>query len=68
VVDRGERVGDARVDTYPYVRLHQPHGPFTVGNIEWTLGADRSYLATKGEVLDHLVVLVSSCSRDRPRW
>jgi hypothetical protein len=41
------------VDTYPYVRLHQPHPMFTAGNIEWTLGKHRSYLATKSEVLDH---------------
>ena len=26
---------------------------FTAGNIKWTLGQPRSYLATKGEVLDH---------------
>ena len=26
---------------------------FTAGNIEWTLGRDRAYLATKDEVLDH---------------
>ena len=54
LVDRRERVGGMWVDTYPYVRLHQPHPMFTAGNIEWTLGQDRSYLATKGEVLDHL--------------
>jgi cation diffusion facilitator CzcD-associated flavoprotein CzcO len=53
LVDRRERVGGMWVDTYPYVRLHQPHPMFTAGNIEWTLGRDRSYLATKGEVLDH---------------
>nr|WP_243654983.1 potassium transporter [Nocardia alba] len=41
------------VDTYDYVRLHQPHGLFTAGNIKWTLGQDRSYLATKDEVLAH---------------
>ena len=41
------------VDTYDYVRLHQPHGLFTAGNIKWTLGQDPSHLATKGEVLDH---------------
>ncbi|MFC8384949.1 hypothetical protein [Nocardia sp. NPDC057272] len=40
-------------DTYAYVRLHQPHGLFTAGNIKWTLGEDRSYLATKDEVLAH---------------
>jgi hypothetical protein len=53
LVDRRQRVGGMWVDTYPYVRLHQPHPMFTAGNIKWTLGQDRSYLATKGEVLDH---------------
>jgi Pyridine nucleotide-disulphide oxidoreductase len=53
LVDRRKRVGGMWVDTYPYVRLHQPHPMFTAGNIKWTLGQDRSYLATKGEVLDH---------------
>jgi thioredoxin reductase len=53
LVDRRARVGGMWVDVYPYVRLHQPHPMFTAGNIEWTLGKDRSYLATKGEVLDH---------------
>jgi cation diffusion facilitator CzcD-associated flavoprotein CzcO len=53
LVDRRDRVGGMWVDTYPYVRLHQPHPMFTAGNIEWTLGQDRTYLATKGEVLDH---------------
>lgn len=53
LVDRRPRVGGLWVDTYPYVRLHQPHGGFTAGNIRWTLGQDRSYLATREEVLDH---------------
>ena len=53
LVDSRERVGGMWVDTYPYVRLHQPHGMFTAGNIKWTLGRDRAYLATKDEVLDH---------------
>ena len=53
LVDRRPRVGGMWVDTYDYVRLHQPHPFFTAGNIKWTLGRDRSYLATKGEVLDH---------------
>lgn len=53
LIDRRTRVGGMWVDVYPYVRLHQPHPMFTAGNIEWTLGKDRSYLATKGEVLDH---------------
>lgn len=53
LIDRRDRVGGMWVDTYPYVRLHQPHPMFTAGNIAWTLGRDRSYLATKNEVLDH---------------
>src|ERR1700710_1382209 len=53
LIDRRMRVGGMWVDTYAYVRLHQPHPMFTAGNIKWTLGKDRSYLATKGEVLDH---------------
>lgn len=54
LIDRRARVGGMWVDVYPYVRLHQPHPMFTAGNIAWTLGKDRGYLATKGEVLDHL--------------
>jgi hypothetical protein len=53
LIDRRQRVGGMWVDTYPYVRLHQPHPMFTAGNIEWTFGKDPSHLATKDEVLDH---------------
>lgn len=53
LIDRRARVGGMWVDVYSYVRLHQPHPMFTAGNIKWTLGKERSYLATKGEVLDH---------------
>ncbi|HXS34266.1 MAG TPA: FAD-dependent oxidoreductase [Solirubrobacterales bacterium] len=53
IVDRRSRVGGMWVDTYQYVRLHQPHQLFTAADIKWTLDADRAYLATKGEVLDH---------------
>ena len=30
--DRRRRVGGMWVDTYPYLRLHRPHGMFTAGN------------------------------------
>ena len=53
MIDRRSRAGGMWVDTYPYVRLHQPHPFFTAADIKWTLDADRSYLATKDEVLDH---------------
>lgn len=39
---------------YSFVRLHQPHGMFTVGNIGWTLGREPGYLATRDEVAAHL--------------
>ncbi|MFI5502670.1 FAD-dependent oxidoreductase [Nocardia asteroides] len=54
LVDSRDRVGGMWTDTYPYVRLHQPHRMFTAGNIDWTLGADPSYLAAGPEVLGHL--------------
>jgi cation diffusion facilitator CzcD-associated flavoprotein CzcO len=54
LVDRRSRAGGMWLDTYDYVRLHQPHPFFTAGNIEWTLGKEREHLATKDEVLDHL--------------
>ncbi len=54
LIDRRSRVGGMWLDTYDYVRLHQPHPFFTAGNIEWTLDKNREHLATKNEVLDHL--------------
>ncbi len=53
LIDRRDRAGGMWVDTYSYVRLHQPHQFFTAADIKWTLDADRAYLATKNEVLDH---------------
>lgn len=53
LVDRRARVGGMWVDTYDYVRLHQPHPMFTAGNIKWTIGKPPSHLATKSEVLEH---------------
>jgi cation diffusion facilitator CzcD-associated flavoprotein CzcO len=53
LIDQRPRGGGMWVDTYPYVRLHQPYRLFTAGNIKWTLNRGRSYLATRNEVLDH---------------
>ncbi len=53
LVDRNLTPGGMWNETYPFVRLHQPHQMFTVGNFSWSLGKDRSYLATKDEVLNH---------------
>lgn len=54
LVDRRSSVGGMWVDTYPYVRLHQPHPLFTAGNIKWTIGREPEYLADRNEVLGHL--------------
>lgn len=54
LIDRRPRGGGMWLDTYPYLRLHQPHRLFTTGNLAWNLDRPRSYLATKDEVLDHL--------------
>lgn len=54
LVDRRSDAGGMWVDTYDYVRLHQPHPFFTAGNIEWTFDKEREHLATKNEVLGHL--------------
>lgn len=53
LVDPRPRVGGMWVDTYDHVRLHQPHGNFTAGNIKWTLDVQPSHLASKPEILDH---------------
>lgn len=54
LVDQRARVGGMWIDTYDYVRLHQPYQLFTAGNIKWTLGKERGHLASKPEILDHL--------------
>lgn len=42
------------VDTYDYVRLHQPHPFFTAGDVAWTPGQPLEHLASETEVLEHL--------------
>lgn len=52
-LDRHEQPGGMWNDAYSYVRLHQPYSFFTVGNIPWSLTADRGYLARGDEVQAH---------------
>ncbi|MEZ5651267.1 MAG: FAD-dependent oxidoreductase [Burkholderiaceae bacterium] len=54
LVDRREAAGGMWRDAYDFVRLHQPHGMFTVGNIRWTQGFAPEHLASKQEVRTHL--------------
>ncbi len=54
LVERRERAGGMWNDTYDYVRLHQPHSMFTVGDLKWQWDKDPTYLAAKPEVLGHM--------------
>jgi hypothetical protein len=71
VVDRRDGPGGMWNDAYSYVRLHQPHGLFTAGDIRWRLRRDRGYLAARDEVLAHLCycleVIGERITLD-PRW
>ena len=54
LIDQKPRAGGMWHTAYDYVRLHQPHPLFTVGNLEWTSGRDRTHLASRDEVVAHL--------------
>lgn len=64
MIDRHSRCGGMWTQTYDYVRLHQPHQMFTVGDLPWLWDRPPEYLATGAEVLWHL----QSCfDRVRPQ-
>lgn len=54
LVDRKDQAGGMWNNTYDYVRLHQPHPMFTVGNMAWDWRKPKDYLATGAEVRAHL--------------
>lgn len=54
VIDKNEEVGGMWQNTYKYVRLHQPHQFFTVGDLPWKLKKAPSYLASRTEIIDHM--------------
>lgn len=55
IVDRREAPAGMWNSAYPYVRLHQAHPMFTVGNFRWRDQPDPYHLATRDEVLGHLL-------------
>jgi hypothetical protein len=61
LVDRNPAPGGMWHTAYNYVRLHQPHRMFTAGNIAWTNGRDRSHLASRDEVVSHLLRCFELC-------
>lgn len=55
LLDEKDGAGGMWNTAYDYVRLHQPHPMFTVGNLKWNWRKPRHYLAARDEVRDHLV-------------
>lgn len=64
LIDRRQRVGGMWMDTYSYVRLHQPHPMFTAGNIGWAWNRPPGYLPWKSEVLDHFQHCLNTIKED----
>ena len=62
LVDSRPGAGGMWVDTYDFVRLHQPYPIFTAGAIAWQLGKPAGHLASRNEVLDHLRYCVDVAS------
>ena len=54
LVDRRSGPGGMWRTAYEYVRLHQPHPMFTVGDTPWDWDRPRYHLARGAEVTDHL--------------
>ena len=54
LLDQKEAPGGMWNTAYDYVRLHQPHPMFTVGNLKWDWQKPRDYLAARDEVQTHL--------------
>ncbi|WP_306752296.1 FAD-dependent oxidoreductase [Paracoccus actinidiae] len=54
LIDQKQTAGGMWNLAYNYVRLHQPHAMFTVGDIRWNWKRSPTYLAKRDEVRDHL--------------
>lgn len=54
LLDQKDAAGGMWNTAYDYVRLHQPHPMFTVGDMRWQWNKPRDYLARRDEVRDHL--------------
>ena len=50
LVDQKDQAGGMWNVAYDYVRLHQPHPMFTVGDMKWGWSKPRDYLAARDEV------------------
>jgi len=54
LIDCNAECGGMWTNAYDYVRLHQPHAMFTVGDLAWRWRRPPGYLADRDEVCAHL--------------
>ncbi len=54
LIDQKDAPGGMWNTAYDFVRLHQPHPMFTVGDMRWNWKKPRDYLAARDEVQAHL--------------
>ncbi|MEM6760462.1 MAG: FAD-dependent oxidoreductase [Pseudomonadota bacterium] len=54
LIDEKDAAGGMWNTAYDFVRLHQPHPMFTVGDMKWDWRKPDSYLAARDEVQAHL--------------
>ena len=54
LLDQKPAAGGMWTEVYDYVRLHQPHPMFTVGDMKWNWRKPKDYLASRDEVQSHL--------------
>ncbi|WP_375230214.1 FAD-dependent oxidoreductase [Roseobacter sp. S98] len=63
LMDEKDTAGGMWNTAYDYVRLHQPHPMFTVGNLKWGWNKPRDYLARRDEVRNHLASALEPVSK-----
>lgn len=63
LIDQKAGAGGMWITAYDYVRLHQPHPMFTVGDLKWAWNKPRDYLAKRDEVRDHLASSVQAVAK-----
>ncbi|PSL17794.1 FAD-dependent oxidoreductase [Shimia abyssi] len=63
LLDEKAMAGGMWNTAYDFVRLHQPHPMFTVGDLRWDWRKPRDYLARRDEVRDHLSSSLESVAK-----
>jgi thioredoxin reductase len=63
LIDQKQAAGGMWNTAYDYVRLHQPHPMFTVGDMRWDWHKPQGYLAKRDEVRTHLARAVEAVSK-----